>query len=96
MKNYRKLRKTLLGLGFDCDDGRKRITLGDNFRLYGGSKTTHDTMKEKAVRFNELLKKHGKTLDEVSVEEVYDIAHKIGLKPVNEKKEDRNGGAQRN
>ena len=96
MKNYQKLRKTLLGLGFDCDDGRKRITVGDNFRLYGGSKTTHETMKEKAIRFNELLKNRGKTLDEVSVEEVYDIAHKIGLKPVNEKKEDRNGGTKRN
>ena len=96
MKSYHNLRKTLLGLGFDCDDGRKRITVGDNFRLYGGSKTTHETMKEKAVKFNEFLKRHGKTLDEVSVEEVYDIAHKIGLKPVNEKKGDDDGGTQRN
>ena len=95
MKNYNKLRKTLLGLGFDCDDGRKRITVGDNFRLYGGSKTTHETMQEKAIKFNEFLKKHGKTLDEVSVEEVYDIAHKIGLKPVNEKKGGDDGGTKR-
>jgi len=96
MKSCHNLRKTLLGLGFDCDDGRKRITVGDNFRLYGGSKTTHETMKEKAVKFNELLKKRGKTLDEVSIKEVFDIAHKIGLKPVNQKKEGDNGGTQRN
>lgn len=95
MKSYHKLRKTLLGLGFDCDDGRKRITVGDSFRLYGGSKTTHETMREKAVKFNELLKKRGKTLDEASVEEVFDIAHKIGLKPVNQKKEGDDGDTKR-
>lgn len=92
MNKTDKLRKILLGLGFDCDDGRKRITLGDNFKLYGGSKTTHETMKEKALKFNEQLKKRGKSLDEVSIEEIYDIAHKIDLNPFNEKKETSNGG----
>jgi hypothetical protein len=87
-KNYR-IRKILLGLGLDCDDGRKRITLGNNFRLYGGSKMTHETMREKAIKFNEQLKKRDKTLDEVSAKEVCDIAHKIGLKPVDEEKEGR-------
>lgn len=87
MKKSDRIRKTLLGLGFDCDDGRKRITVGTNFRLYGGSKTTHEMMKEKAIKFNEQLKKRGKSLDEVSVAEVCEIADKIGLKPVGEKKE---------
>lgn len=89
MKNNYKIKKLLLGLGFDCSDGRKRITVGDNFRLYGGSKMTHETMKEKAIKFNEQLKKCDKTLDEISEKEVYDIAHKIGLKPMEDDKRGR-------
>lgn len=81
-----KIQNILLGLGFDCDDGKKRITVGDNFRLYGGSKPTHENMREKAVKFNEHLKKRGKTLNTASEEEIYDIAHKIGLKPIVGKK----------
>lgn len=86
-KKNDKIRSFLLGLGFDCDDGRRRITVGDNFRLYGGSKNTHETMREKAVKFNEQLKRHGKTLDDISQKELYDIAHKIGLKQLDDKKE---------
>ena len=89
MKNKYSIKKLLLGLGFDCDDGRKRITVGDNFRVYGGSKLTHEAMREKAIKFNEQLKKRDKTLDEVSEKEVYEIAHKIGLKPLDEEKEGR-------
>lgn len=85
-KNY-KIKKLLLGLGFDCNDGRKRITVGDNFRLYGGSKMTHETMREKAIKFNEQLKRRAKTLEEISEKEVYEIAHKIGLKPLNDERE---------
>jgi len=95
MKKSDKIKRLLLGLGFDCDDGHRRITVGKNFRLYGGSKITHETMKEKAIKFNEQLKKRGKTLDEVSTKEVYDIAHKIGLKPLegkNEGKKEKDNG----
>lgn len=70
----------LLGLGFDCKDKHVRITKGKNFRLYGGSRQTHELMQEKAVKFNEYLDKRGKTLDEINVKEFYSIAHKIGLK----------------
>lgn len=93
MGNRERIKKTLLGLGFDCDDGRKRITVGDNYRLYGGSKVTHEVMKEKAVKFNEHLKKRGKSIDDVSIEEVVDIANKIGLKPIN--KEMNDGSSKR-
>ncbi len=88
MKKKDIIRKILLGLGFDCDDGHRRITVGENFRLYGGSKVTHEIMKEKAIKFNEQLKKQGKTLNEISTKEIYDIAHKIGLKPLERKKGD--------
>ena len=78
MKN-RLYRKILLGLGFDCKDGHVRITKGENFRLYGGSKKTHELMQEKAIKFNEQLGKKRKTLDTISKKEFCDIAKKIGL-----------------
>lgn len=70
----------LLGLGLDGRDGHRRITRGHNFRLYGGSEETHSVMQEKAIKFNEELKKKGKSLDEVSGKEFKDIAETIGLK----------------
>ena len=69
----------LLGLGFDCKDGHVRITKGKNFRLYGGSRKTHELMQEKAIKFNEHLDKKRKTLNSISKKEFSDIAKKIGL-----------------
>jgi hypothetical protein len=84
----RTFSKILLGLGFDCKDGHIRVTKGKNFRLYGGSETTHQMMQEKAVKFNEQLDRHGKSLEAISKKEFYDIAHKVGLEvPENEKKQ---------
>ena len=71
----------MLGLGFDCDDGHKRITMGKNFRLYGGSHRTHKFMQDKAVEFNDHLDRRGKTLDTICEEESFEIADKVGLKP---------------
>ncbi len=72
-------KKILLGLGFDCKDGLLRVTKGKNFRLYGGSEDTHNVMQEKAIKFNEQLKKKRKRIDNLSREEFIDIADKIGL-----------------
>jgi len=80
------LRKLLLGFGFDAKDGHLRITRGKNFRLFGGSKTTHQMMQEKAVKFNEQLQNRGKTLEEINRKEFNEIAHKIGLTPLKEDK----------
>ena len=79
MKN-RIYKRLLLGLGFDCKDGHIRVTKGNNFRLYGGSEETHKFMQEKAIKLNEQLDKKHKTLNDIDVEEFYDIAQKIGLK----------------
>ena len=79
MKN-RMYKKVLLGLGFDCKDGHVRITKGNNFRLYGGSRETHEVMQEKAIKFNEHLGKKRKSLESLSKKEFLDIAKKIGLK----------------
>lgn len=75
----------LLGLGLDCKDGHIRITKGKNFRLYGGSRETHDQMQEKALKFNECLDRRGKTLNQISVKEFYEIADKLGLAVVDKK-----------
>ena len=78
-KRSKRSKKVLLGLGLDCDDGEKRITIGKNFGLYGGKKETHELMQEKAIKLNEHLDKKDKTLDEVCREEFDEIAHEIGL-----------------
>ncbi len=69
----------LLGLGLDSQDGHTRITRGKQFFLLGGSRQTHEQMQEKAIRFNEELDKHGKRLEEVSPEELRQIARDAGM-----------------
>ena len=76
----RNIKSLLLGLGFDNKDGHCRITRGENFRLFGGSQDTHSLMQEKAIKFNEQLKRKGKTLDDISPVEFRDIAQQIDLK----------------
>jgi len=73
-------RRVLLGLGLDSKDGHVRMTKGKNFRLFGGSHTTHEMMQEKAIKFNEHLNKRHKTLDDISQKEFFEIAKKLGLK----------------
>ncbi len=75
----RLYKKVLLGLGFDAKDGHVRITKGKNFRLFGGSRETHEMMQEKAVKFNEQLDKRRKSLDGLNEKEFYDIAREVGL-----------------
>lgn len=79
----------LLGIGFDNDDEHMRITTGKNFKLFGGSKETHEIMQEKAIKFNEALDKRKKELSEVGKQELLEIADEIGLG-----KPDRKEGSQ--
>lgn len=69
----------MLGLGLDSD-GHKRVTTGDNFALVGGTAETHEVMTEKVIKINEKLAAKGKRLEEVSGEEFDDIAHSVGMK----------------
>ena len=73
MTDEEKRRAMLLGLGFDNDDGKKRITNGDNFCLVGGSEETHERMTETVIKFNEKLSRRGKDLHELSGEEFRDL-----------------------
>jgi len=68
----------MLGLGLDSD-GHKRLTSGPNFLLVGGSAETHEVMTEKVIKINERLSAKGKQLEDVSREELDDIAHSVGL-----------------
>jgi hypothetical protein len=69
----------LLGVGLDSD-GHKRVTTGPNFALVGGTHETHEAMTETAIKINEKLEAKGKQLQEVSGEEFDDIAHSVGLR----------------
>lgn len=69
----------LLGVGLDGKDGHVRITRGENFRLIGGSDTTHEVLQEKAIKFNEGLKKREKKLEDVTHTELKDLAAEAGF-----------------
>jgi len=75
----KKKKNELLGLGLDHKDSHVRVTVGDNFKLVGGSEETHGVMQEKAIKMNEQLKRRGKTLDTVTREEFHEIADKVGM-----------------
>lgn len=71
-------RALLLGVGLDSD-GHKRLTVGPNFALAGGTQDTHEAMTEKAIKINEKLTERGKALEQLSREEFDDIAASVGL-----------------
>ena len=80
MHGRRDKKALLLGLGLDNDDGHVRYTKGPNFHLLGGSEDTHEEMQDKAVHFNEELKKRDKRLEDIGVEEFHEIADSVGMK----------------
>ena len=70
----------LFGVGFDAEDGHRRVTRGRDFLLVGGSEDTHGEMQERAIKFDEELKRRGKRLAEVeSTDELRDIADRAGM-----------------
>ncbi len=67
----------LCGLSFDNKDNHKRITTGENFYILGGSAKTHENLVEKVLEFNEVIKKYGKKLEDLSETEYHDIVKEI-------------------
>jgi hypothetical protein len=67
------------GIGLDAEDGHMRITKMDNFRLVGGSHETHEHMQEKAIKFNERLKKHDKRVTDLNVRQFVELAGEVGM-----------------
>jgi hypothetical protein len=80
MHGRRTKKALLLGLGLDNEDGHVRYTKGANFHLFGGSQETHEEMQDKAMKFNEELKKREKRLEDINPSEFHEIAESIGLK----------------
>jgi len=74
-----KTKRFLLGFSVD-DDGHLRVTKSDGFYLAGGTKESHDALREKALRFYELFEQYGKTLEDASYEEIHEIAQEAGFK----------------
>jgi len=73
----KKQKASLLGLGFDAEDGQTRITRGKNFELLGGSEETHAVMQETAVKVNEQLERRGQRLEDMSLGELRDICESV-------------------
>ena len=63
-------------MGFDNDDGHRRITTGEQFAILGGSAETHERMTETVVKTFEELRQRGKDLNEVRPTELADIIKK--------------------
>ena len=70
----------LYGLAFDNEDNHKRITSGENFYILGGSEKTHEKLVEKILEFNQVVKKYGKQLHDLSESEYYAIVQEISAK----------------
>lgn len=66
----------ILGVGFDNEDGHKRITTGEKFLLVGGSQETHEHMTETMVKTFEELKRRDKALEKIEPQELAEIIHK--------------------
>jgi hypothetical protein len=75
-KKPRRSSGALVGLGFDNDDGHRRITTGEQFAVLGGSAETHERMTETVVKTFEELKQRGKQLDDVRPNELAEIIKK--------------------
>lgn len=78
-KKRKRGKAVMLGLGLDSD-GHKRLTTGPNFVLMGGSQETHEVMTEKVIKINEKIAAKGKQLEDVSHEEMDEIADSVGLR----------------
>ncbi len=72
--NSRKQELGVIGVGFDNDDGHKRVTEGQDFALVGGSAETHERMTGIIVRMKKCAERLGKTLHDLSKDEFEDIA----------------------
>jgi uncharacterized protein YjlB len=53
-----------IGVGFDNEDGHKRITRSEDFVVVGGSKDTHDMLVEVNTKTSEIINKKGQITQE--------------------------------
>jgi hypothetical protein len=73
----RRLRAAIIGFGFDGHDSQNRLSTGDHCLLVGGSAETHAEMLETVLRLESELDRRGQRLDEVTPDELAEIAWRI-------------------
>lgn len=67
-----------MGLGLD-QDGHARVTKGDDFVLMGGTESTHGTMQDHVLRFQDTLRKMGTDFQGATDDQVAEAAFESGL-----------------
>jgi hypothetical protein len=67
----------ILGVGFDADDGKVRLTRGKNYALVGGSQQTHSVMQETAEKINEHVDREGKRLEDLTASQLREICEEV-------------------
>lgn len=78
----KKEKTIILGLAHNSKDNHKRATKGENFYLYGGTEDVHSNMIDSVLEFNALRMKYGKSLEELTECEYYEIVNEIKGKDV--------------
>ena len=73
----RRLRAAIIGFGLDGTDNHQRLSTGDECILVGGSAETHAEMLETVLRLESELDRRGQRLDEVTPDELAEIAWRI-------------------
>ena len=68
--------RALLGIGFDHQDGHKRVTQAEQFAVVGGSEETHERMTETLLKTMEDLRRGGKSLQSIEGDELADLIAK--------------------
>jgi len=63
----------VIGYGMDGDEGEKRVTLADNFRLYGGSERSHEEMQRLLLRIENHLAQGGRSLADIGQAELLSL-----------------------
>jgi hypothetical protein len=64
---------SLLGVGFDSEDGQIRITQADEYSVLMGSGETHKELQKICGRINETIKASGRPLNDYSPEEFMEL-----------------------
>lgn len=69
----------LTGIAELANDGQIRITRGQNFNLYNGTKRVHTRMQERAIEFLAKVKQKGLSVDNISRGECRQILSEMGM-----------------
>ncbi len=70
----------IIGLGNDPADGHVRLTRGDRFSVLLGSEYTHELMQTTCIRIDDLLKRRGKRLEDLTRDEFIELITDMDMK----------------